>query len=426
MTATAPAVTGGADRPAAAGGLGRPAPAGDAVGPEPVGDERSFWERVVLGWHAAFLGLVVLCGLQVALDRGPAPQHRLAAELLLVGLAGWYWVAGRPALGREDPRLGIAYLAGLFAATYALAALGQPYLVLLFAAFPQIWGMLPRTRDAVAGNVAFAAGLVVLTAGLAGWSAHGWLTAGVTALVGLGVSALMGLWISGIVAESDRRADLIGELHRTRDELAAVSRESGVLAERGRLAAEIHDTLAQGFTSVLMLLQAAEADLDRDPEQARRQLGLAQQTARDNLAEARTLVAALVPPELDGGLPAALRRLADRFGQELAIESSVDVRGPVRGLPASCEVVLLRAAQEALANVRKHAGATAVTVTLSYRDAAAELTVRDDGRGFAPGAVPATGYGLSGMRGRLHQIGGQLVVHSGPGSGTAVTATVPA
>jgi signal transduction histidine kinase len=76
--------------------------------------------------------------------------------------------------------------------------------------------------------------------------------------------------------------------------------------------------------------------------------------------------------------------------------------------------------------VRKHAGATAVAVTLSYRDSAAELTVRDDGRGFAPGAVPATGYGLSGMRGRLGQIGGQLVVHSGPGGGTVVTATVPA
>src|SRR5262249_44379654 len=220
-------------------------------------------------------------------------------------------------------------------------------------------------------------------------------------VVRLVVAGVIGLWITGCGGESEQRAVLIGELRQTRDELATVSHEAGVLAERERLAAEIHDTLAQGFTSVLMLLQAAEAGLDLDPEQVRRHLRLAQRTARDNLAEARALVAALAPPELDGGLPAALRRLADRFGQELAIESSVAVRGAVRWLPASCEVVLLRAAQEALANVRKHAGATAVAVTLSYRDSSAELTVRDDGRGFAPGAVPAAGYGPSRMPGRL-------------------------
>jgi len=246
-------------------------------------------------------------------------------------------------------------------------------------------------------------------------------------VVSLVVSALMGLWITGIVAESEQRAVLIGELRQTRDELATVSHEAGVLAERERLAAEIHDTLAQGFTSVLMLLQAAEADVERDPEQARRHLKLAQQAARDNLAEARTLVAALVPPVLDAGLPAALGRLTERFGHELKIRSTVDIRGTVRGLPANCEVVLLRAAQEALANVRKHAGASTVAVTLSFGESAVELSVRDDGRGFDPGSgVPGNGYGLSGMRGRLRQIGGQLTVHSGPHGGTTVSATVPA
>src|SRR5262249_56364588 len=118
-------------------------------------------------------------------------------------------------------------------------------------------------------------------------------------VVRLVVAGVIGLWITGCGGESEQRAVLIGELRQTRDELATVSHEAGVLAEGERLAAEIHDTLAQGFTSVLMLLQAAEADVERDPEQARRHLKLPQQAAPDNPAEARTLVAAPVPPGPD-------------------------------------------------------------------------------------------------------------------------------
>ena len=165
------------------------------------------------------------------------------------------------------------------------------------------------------------------------------------------------------------------------------------MAERERLAAEIHDTLAQGFTSILMLLQAAEPRIGNDPGEARRQVGLAVRTARENLAEARALVAAVPPAALgDSSLDEAVRRLTDRLGEELDVDTECVVSGSPRRLEARSEVVLLRAAQEGLANVRKHAKATHVGIELDYGDTVVRLEIqrrRDrlrsgDGERFRP------------------------------------------
>src|SRR5262249_50928564 len=192
----------------------------------PAGAGRSFWDRVVVGWHAVFLGLVGLCVVLVGLNQDLATRERVLGEALLAGLAGWYLAVGRRGRGGEDPRLGILYLAGLFPATFTLVTLDQSCFVLLFAVYPQIWGMLPRTRDAIAGNWVFTSGLCVVTAGLAGWTRGGWLAGVLTGVVSLVVSALMGLWITGIVAESEQRAVLIGELRQNRDALTTLSPDS--------------------------------------------------------------------------------------------------------------------------------------------------------------------------------------------------------
>jgi signal transduction histidine kinase len=137
------------------------------------------------------------------------------------------------------------------------------------------------------------------------------------------------------------------------------------------------------------------------------------------------MVAALAPAHLDAGpLHEALGRLTDRIGAELAIAARFEVCGPARPLPATAEVVLLRAAQEALANVRKHAGAADVRVVLSYEPHAVRLDVRDDGAGFDPDRVNG-GYGLRGMRSRILQVGGSLLVRARPGAGTALSVEVP-
>jgi signal transduction histidine kinase len=245
-------------------------------------------------------------------------------------------------------------------------------------------------------------------------------------VLALGASILFGTWITRIIEQSGQRADVIAELRRTQAELAAVSHEAGVLAERDRLAREIHDTLTQGFTSVLLLVDLAESDVDTNPAAAKRRLAVARDTARQNLAEARSLFAALTPVDLQAApLPQAVGRLVDRFGGEAGLPASVEVTGLPRTLPANQEVVLLRAAQEALANVRRHAGRCRVAVALRYGTGGTELTVTDDGAGFVPDGTPATGYGLAGMRRRVAEVGGTLLVRSEPTGGTTVRVVVP-
>ena len=231
-------------------------------------------------------------------------------------------------------------------------------------------------------------------------------------------------WMARVIEQSLERAALIEQLEATRAELAAAHHEAGVQAERHRLAGEIHDTLAQGFTSIVTLLQAGQASLDA-ASPARRHLDLALLTARENLAEARTLVTALTPATLEAGtLGDTVRRVTSATGAQAGIEAHAEVTGTARRLPTGTEVVLLRVCQEALANVRKHAGARQVRVRLCYAGTAVRLTVTDDGKGFDPGSTNG-GYGLKGMRDRVSQVGGTVEVASVPGRGTEVSAEVP-
>jgi signal transduction histidine kinase len=232
--------------------------------------------------------------------------------------------------------------------------------------------------------------------------------------------------VTRVVQESQRRRELIDELQATRAEVARLSREAGTEAERQRLSAEIHDTLAQGLSSIVMLVQAADAELARDPDKAREHLRLAAATTRENLAEARALVAGLGPTALaDSSLPEALTRLARRAGTETGIATSVLVSGETRALPTAVDVAFLRAAQESLANVRQHAGATTVSMCLDYGPDRVALTVTDDGRGLPPEAEQH-GYGLQGLRARAAQVGGTLTLGAGEPDGATVRMEIPA
>lgn len=193
------------------------------------------------------------------------------------------------------------------------------------------------------------------------------------------------------------------------------------------MAAEIHDTLAQGFTSIVALAQAAQAGGTRAAaDVVQERLAHIEATARENLAEARGLVAAFAPvPLADSTLAEALHRLAERFTAETGVDVRVETDDDhARGaLGRDGEVVLLRAAQEALANVRRHADARHVVLSLGGRDGTGALEVRDDGSGFDPARVP--GFGLSGMRHRVEEVGGELDVDTAPGVGTRVLVRVP-
>ncbi|MEU3461689.1 sensor histidine kinase [Streptomyces sp. NPDC006733] len=227
-----------------------------------------------------------------------------------------------------------------------------------------------------------------------------------------------------------RQHALIDDLVRTRRELAATERRAGALAERQRLAMEIHDSLAQGLSSQQMLLQAAARTWDTDPATARTHVTTATSIVARNLAEARAFVHDLAPADLaDGGtLHDALRALADRESAESGLPVRFHLDGSPGGLPPAARAALMRIAQGALANVREHAGASAAVITLSYLGDQAVLDIADDGRGFDQAAGTdreGRGHGLPAMRARLRQFGGTLTVESGAGEGTVVTATVP-
>jgi signal transduction histidine kinase len=202
--------------------------------------------------------------------------------------------------------------------------------------------------------------------------------------------------------------------------LVAQAREAGVLDERQRMAREIHDTLAQGLTGIVTQLQAAE-----QADDWRRNVTAAIDLARESLTEARRSVHALRPEALTTArLGEALADVATRWSTRHDVPVQVTTTGTPRPMPADAEVALLRTAQEALANVARHAHATRVGVTLSYLDKEVALDVRDDGVGFQDQPTDG-GFGLVAMRQRIEGLAGTLQIESERGAGTAISAAVP-
>lgn len=378
-------------------------------------EERSFLERSVPWWYAAFGITMAATAFALVASTDLPARTRLLGGGLVVLIVAAFLLVGRRVYVTFSFRTSLLYLGFFCVASLTLIGLAPAGYLTLFALFPQIWSMLP-IRWAIGTSSTLVLGMSAITIVKAGLTTDALLSAALTAALVLGMGTLMGLWIHGIVVESERRKALIAELQETRTELADAHHREGVLAERERLAAEIHDTLTQGFLSILVHAQATDA-VTKD-EAVRERLSLIEQTARENLNEARSLVAALAPEDLRGRtLADALQRVADRSNARLKID------GEPRTLPANAEVVLLRAAQEALTNVRKHADATNVEVTLGYDDGQTTLEIRDDGVGFDAGN--ADGFGLRGMRSRVEQVSGSMTIETAPGNGTTIRLVVP-
>lgn len=252
------------------------------------------------------------------------------------------------------------------------------------------------------------------------------------------VGSLFGLWINGIINQSHQRRELLEELERTRGELAASERKAGQLAERQRLAQDIHDTLAQGFISIVMNLETAVPLIQND--KPKHHVDIATQTARDSLAQARYVVNDLRPRSLEksNSLPEAIQRVAARWEREGETAVTVTITGDHIPLPDGTDVALLRATQEALANVRKHANAQTVQITLSYMGDVVILDVQDDGCGVAAKEerretgkesravnLISGGYGLVAMEERLARLNGSVVLESERGEGTTLMVSIP-
>ncbi|MFJ7961967.1 sensor histidine kinase [Streptomyces sp. NPDC096324] len=410
---------------------------------------------------------VLLAGLLLLAAVRSGDTGHPTAVVLSVLVTGVVLVAGAvsPAVHRSR-RAAALWVAALGASWLALVALSPDG---LWAAFPLYFLQLHLLP------VRWSLPAVVLTAGaaVASFVAHGApLTPGafIGPLLGAGVAVATVLGYEALYRESERRRELIEELITTRAELAEAERAAGTLAERERLAREIHDTLAQGLSSIQLLMRAAQRLLPADSPAAPH-VEQARATAQDNLAEARRFVRALTPPDLErGSLAAALERLC----RSAAVDTPkvrFSVSGTPAGLPTPYEVALLRIAQSALGNSLRHAHADRVEITLSCMDTSVALDVVDDGTGFTPGGVRPDrdrpdrdrpdrdhpdgdtadggaadggaadghtadadvvggdttdgGFGLPAMRSRARSLGGTFTVESAPGQGTAVAVTLP-
>ncbi|HEU5266056.1 MAG TPA: sensor histidine kinase, partial [Jatrophihabitans sp.] len=271
----------------------------------------------------------------------------------------------------------------------------------------------------------------------AGWVLYAVVASGVVVLVSFFGAIADRSWqrdqereetLRQLQVANERLESALAENRGLQEQLLTQAREAGMLDERARLAGEIHDTLAQALTGILT--QLAAADRCGELRAANGHVDAAQALARSGLAEARRSLQALRPTPLVGSqLGEAIGDTATRWMTNSKIATQVDVIGDVVPLDTDTEIALLRAAQEGLANVEKHAHATKVAVTLSYLDDVVLLDVRDDGVGFAAGAVgprpDGTSVGLATMRERLRRVGGDLEIESEPAGGTTLVARVP-
>lgn len=382
----------------------------------------SIWERWRTAWHVFFYLLLAYTTIEATTGASQSAASKALRLSLAAVLGAWYWafLVARPRAPRRD----LVFLVGAVGLWVPLIALDPVFLNLGFGVLAPF--CLHDLRHGAAVVLVVAVGWIwqlTREPGAVPWPA-------VVAVCVLAAGTLLSVAYMGtIVRQSRERQRLIEQLQATRAELATAERQAGTLAERQRLARDLHDTLTQGFASVVLLLEAAEESLalgrpvERHIEQALR-------SARDNLAESRRVVWALRPrPLAEQPLPQALGELTGRLAEETGLHAETIVTGTIRPQPAEVEEALLRIVQEALANVRKHAAASRVTVTLSHLDNLTMVDVHDDGVGFDHAttvAAAGAGLGLQAMAERVAALGGSLAVESAPGEGTTIAVQVPA
>lgn len=367
----------------------------------------------------------------------------IAAGALLpvaLGLQLW-WGRLRNRVAEHAPAARL-YYAARTALAFALTWLNPLFSIYAVMGYFDVSRLLPPRLVKV--------GLLVTAVTLAGSqsgglpprSTGGWLLFGAIFAVHAALSTIFGNLAERETAEARAKAATMAELERTnarleqalaenaglQAQLLLQAREAGVDEERRRLAAEIHDTIAQGLAGIITQLQAVSAAEDQGV--ARRHLERAQALARQSLGEARRSVHGLGPGALEhDALGEALRKTVAEWSERAGVRAEFTLTGTAEPLHDEIEATLLRIAQEALSNAARHAKAERVGVTLSYMDDEVTLDVRDDGCGFDPLALPerseSGGFGLGGMRARAERLAGTVDLESEPGFGTAICARVP-
>ncbi|HCG56084.1 MAG TPA: sensor histidine kinase [Brevibacterium sp.] len=380
-----------------------------------------------IGQHAMALVLTVISCIR-AIGGGAAPLAAIAVSIVFLA---WY------ALGAvRAARSGAIVLAKWWLLVLAIAWLCTLLVSAEFIWMAFVLWLLAGHLFSMRIAVVFTA-LTYIATVVAPLAHYGEVQT--ASIIGSLIGAIFALGLSRgyieLLREGRRREELLQSLevaHQNlldlQDELALTQRHAGEIQERTRVSRDIHDTIAQEISSIRLIAHAeVDKTTDEHASQVLRQVeDLAAQSSRD----VRRIIAALAPAELeDGALTAAIRRLLTRLEADTSIRGRVEVDETVASLPAEVEVALLRTAQSALANVRQHSQASRVMVSLMDLDGSIRMDIVDDGVGMADPESrqreSESGFGLDFIGSRMRELGGELVIESTPGSGFAISATLP-
>ena len=378
------------------------------------------WEQWDWVWHFSAYGLLIL---NIIFVYNSDPRIiNFSFFLVLSALLGlWYIPFVNISTLRiwENPKRGALYLVPGWAIWAGLISLTADSLLLIGIFFPLVFSRFP-IRWATGITFFQTLGLYFLYIML--YPTEHWFAILMIILGLLAISTIIGAFISSIIKQSTDRQRLIDELTRSRANLMKVEREAGRLTERQRLARDIHDTLAQHFTSIIMHLSAAKYS---NPESVQSEVQQAEEAAREGLGEIRRIVWDMRPEQIEkASLVEAVEELAARWSAENSVLVKMKVTGTPRSLTSSAETALLRISQEAMHNINKHAQAKNVNITFSFMEDLFVMDIADDGLGFEPSKIK-NGFGMKTMRDRAEELSGTLTIESERGAGTAIAVSIP-
>ena len=361
----------------------------------------------------------------------------ISATALALAIYTWFWVHNirNPIGGRSNPTVSLLVCLSLVLIWF----------LQIFIAPTVVWTMSALIAIIYVHNpIKRAIALIILLFTLGGIAVANYLGTAPFSLIGTFASVgfflsfglltiILALWIDRIIVQSFERQNLIEELRSTQAELAKVEHEKGILTERQRLAHEIHDTLAQGFTSIIMEMEAAEGSIQLAGKDPLPHIQRARGTAQRNLNQVRHVLQDLRGEELaNRTLEQILSQEVESWSNQTGIATEFKLTGAPDEIETNEEInhLFLRLTQEALTNIRKHAQANDVSVTLSYLSSCIILDVQDNGVGLdessdRAGSPLSGGMGIPTMTERIKGMGGSLTIESNSGCGTTVVAQVP-
>lgn len=395
-----------------------------------------------VGLHVMFCALLILGAVRVWLA-DDAAHAQLPVVLLVAAALGLVYAGGivveyrsRRGVGSfssptvNQQRSARWWWAAVVVLWLSALVLANDFLWVLFPLVFVTLAVLPRPANLLAAAVLWAAGVVVVA-----WLHPQHWHIAVAIGPGIGTVFAVAIYVSyrALHREALTQRRIAEELAATQQELAATEHQAGRLEERERLARDIHDTLAQGLSSIVLLARAGRASASTG--EAVDVFSTIEDTARDNLAEARRFVRNLTAPSAQADLPDAITEILQRMRRRgSGLGESTEFRANFSGdthrrLPESVVTAVVRCVQEALNNVAKHAAADNAVVSVAVLGDELTVDIFDDGRGFDPAQAPqrasGRGYGLGGIQQRIAALSGTVNIESTPGEGTVVAARIP-